>query len=969
MVRSTLAKTTKTGITAIMAGAMLTGSSIAYAQNADPAGDPAASTPAPPVTSAPEAAASSENPVDPLYGNINPFYGNISPFWGTINPFYGNIEPFWGTINPFYGNITPFWGTINPFTQDANSVAPAWGTIQPFWESVGQRWNTASTKMDRGQFWSAAQDLKAIAAESESIWGDAVTSATGQSFADAFLNPLYAKYGIDPNQHGSLASLSEGDRAQFFMDWFDGLMNFSGTDRVDHWMHTANWAPSITQQQGSGEHTVIGILDANISGDIDLEDNIIAQTGFKSNVSGHGIGVASLIVAAHDGAGVMGIAPNAKVALHNPFDHTGTTNWNDVRNGINALKVRGASVINMSLGAPGYTFAPEWVDVFGHVSTEWHRDNTAYVLAAGNDGVTQTQDVEWGSAQGTNFLVVGSVAPDGNISTFSNRPGEACLLVNGSCNGGDYLKNNFVVAPGELLLVSDGQGGTVRRTGTSFAAPLVSGAIALLHDRWPWLANNPETSIEIIKRSAQDLGEEGVDGVYGHGLLDITASQSPLDFGSNLRFFEERNGSYVEHSAASLQAAGIQSTWETDEVHFVLYEYVGTSVRDFAVPLSSLVSGSMTTYYGAQQQYQNFLTQGLTDFISGGNSGSGNDSGGLLGFTDVAQYTTPDRGGWQMSIAAASPAAYLTGETGDVPHSAIRAAAPGSKLGFTAGHGYGAMALTSEGGFGLSTDYATDGGVNPLLALASGGSFFATDYSLSKATKVSLGYTSRDEAAIDNPVYRDTSRLALLGRENYKAGAMNLRVTHQASKNVSLSVNYTRLREDNALLAVQGENGLLRDGSNSETLTFSGTAQLPEKITVSASATAGRTKTAGSDQILSTSNGGVMTSAFALTATKNSVLGSRDRLRLSVSQPMHIERGELQLASAEIVDRATGEIGTVNRSFGIDQNKRLITGEMIYAAPLAGDAGEVSFFGRATMGDETDERSGIVAGARLSLQF
>ena len=41
---------------------------------------------------------------------------------------------------------------------------------------------------------------------------------------------------------------------------------------------------------------------------------------------------------------------------------------------------------------------------------------------------------------------------------------------------------------------------------TSFAAPLVSGTIALIHDRWPWLGKHPKASIDIVLKSAIDLG-------------------------------------------------------------------------------------------------------------------------------------------------------------------------------------------------------------------------------------------------------------------------------------------------------------------------------------------------------------------------------------------------------------------------------------------------------------------------------
>ena len=67
--------------------------------------------------------------------------------------------------------------------------------------------------------------------------------------------------------------------------------------------------------------------------------------------------------------------------------------------------------------------------------------------------------------------------------------------------------NRFIVAPGELILVSDGKGGVTRMSGTSFSAPLVAGAIALIHDRWPWLKKYPRDVAKILLESATDLGE------------------------------------------------------------------------------------------------------------------------------------------------------------------------------------------------------------------------------------------------------------------------------------------------------------------------------------------------------------------------------------------------------------------------------------------------------------------------------
>lgn len=903
-------------------------------------------------------------PVEPRYGNINPFYGNISPFWGNISPFYGNISPFWGNINPFYGNvspfygnISPFWGNINPFTRSSNRFAPAWGNIQPFWESVGATIAETTVAWDAGAYTEVAAGLRGIVAQSEATWGAAVAAATGRGFDAGFAAPLLAKFGIDLEDPATLATLTPAQRGEFFLAWYDGLMAFSGRDRADHWMVTANWTPALTQQQGKGADTIVGILDSNLDPVSDLSKRVIRSTGYTDEGDGHGAGVAGLIVAAHDGKGVMGIAPRAGVALHNPFDETGTAGWKDVRRGILALKSSNASIINASLGEAGTVLPASWNSIFGYATIASRKQDTVYVIAAGNEALTQTADIEWSAAKGTHFLLVGSVDPAGAISSFSNRPGEACLLDQGVCGEGGKLMNRFITAPGELILVSDGMGGTVRRSGTSFAAPLVSGAIALLHDRWPWLAKDPAASVEIILRSARDAGAPGVDPVYGVGLLDITASQSPLDF-NNLTFYKVRNGIATRIPVARLRAKGVRAAWEANGVYFALFEKVGRSYRDFLVPVSSQLSGRVMSPFGSREEFQHFLTGRLTDFINGNDGGQ---------FTDVASYTSPDRGGWRMSVASQDPAAFLTGRSGQVPHSAMRAAAPGGGFAISAGYGAGAMALAGQRGFGMISDFAGDGGVNPLLTLASGGGFFASEFALAGRTRVSVGFTERRLAAADDLARTPLERSFALG-EDRRANALNLRLDHDFATGTGLSLSYTLLREGDALLAVQARNGLLEGGSHSEALTLGAVAELGSGLSLAASASAGRTRTSGDGQLV-TSGAGVLTSAFAVSATKNGVLGSQDRLRLSFTQPLHVESGRLTLNAAGITDRATGEVGLVASEFAIAGENRVHTGELLYAAPLQDGRGELSLFGRATFGAASDYRTGFAGGLRVRLEM
>ena len=104
------------------------------------------------------------------------------------------------------------------------------------------------------------------------------------------------------------------------------------------------------------------------------------------------------------------------------------------------------------------------------------------------------------------------VATDDNdrIADFSNGCGAAkywCLAAPGvGIWSASVLKINAVSS----------------RFGTSFAAPHVSGALALLISRLPQM---PKPVIKaILLATATDLGESGVDDVYGHGLVNVEAA-------------------------------------------------------------------------------------------------------------------------------------------------------------------------------------------------------------------------------------------------------------------------------------------------------------------------------------------------------------------------------------------------------------------------------------------------------------
>ncbi|MCP4580039.1 MAG: S8 family serine peptidase, partial [candidate division Zixibacteria bacterium] len=104
-----------------------------------------------------------------------------------------------------------------------------------------------------------------------------------------------------------------------------------------------------------------------------------------------------------------------------------------------------------------------------------------------------------------------------------------------------------VVAPGILVRSSIPGGGYQLGSGTSMSCPHVAGAIALLRQY------NPEASIDTIKwalmQSAVDLGIEGEDNAYGHGLINVRAAlnympppDDPFIYVSNHESFDPLDG-------------------------------------------------------------------------------------------------------------------------------------------------------------------------------------------------------------------------------------------------------------------------------------------------------------------------------------------------------------------------------------------------------------------------------------------
>jgi len=885
-------------------------------------------------------------------------------------------------------SITPFWGTIKPYTGaiSGSKLDEYWLAAGPAYTSTLTNWNKISATAPSSAYGGIATNLSDMVKKAGEYWTAAVVpKGTSGTFKTVFADPLMAKYGIDPSKPATLAALTPTQRAMFFVDWYDGLMNYTGTDHIDHWMALSNWSPSLTQIEGSGSNTTIGLLDFTVVGDKTVQQNIISFDGISNFSNGHGAAVASLMVGAHDGKGVMGIAPRAKVIAYNPFDDTGTAGWGDITDGIIKLTkdtsaYKGASIVNASLGEASYAFSPGWNDVFSLDDVSKVAANKLFVFAAGNNGAVQTKDVTWNFATNPNFLIVGSVQADGKtVSNFNNQPGAACLVASGgTCQTGNRLMDHYLVAPGELILVSDDKGGVTRQTGTSLAAPLVSGAVALLHDRWPWLANYPKESADIILKSAKDLGAPGVDAVFGAGLLDVTASQSPLDFGKSVFYSAGLDKNRVLVQGASVPIASVIANRATEKlsesnnlssakgVFYYAFETIGNTKRDFAVPLATRLVGTSysTSSTSSQQRFQDFLIRRLDSWIAAQGTPKSKTGSGFAE-TQTVPVVNPWAADMTLTLA---PRTAVQGfvQSGMDYQSKVHVAGETASLDF--GFGDGAIPLSGMEGFAQASDVeTTKGGMDPLLGLASGGGFANLKFQLSDTVNVSAGMTHKN-------MLRDISgspALAVLGNgaERYEAAAGHIGLNYRLSDGVQLMGAYTHLQEAGAFLGTQSlDRNDFGKGSATHGVTVGVSADLGHDASLALSGTVGKTA-AGSGQNIAVDKSGVTTSAYEAVFTKANLLAKGDVLRMTLSQPMHVEQGRMNVAIVQIVDRQTGEIGVVNHMMDLHQ-ARPFAAEMLYGRPVLRGAGDVSLYGRAdTNPVGSAAKSEFMGGARFRVKF
>ncbi len=279
----------------------------------------------------------------------------------------------------------------------------------------------------------------------------------------------------------------------------------------------------------TGRGVGVGVIDSGIDLQsqefgtrISSASQSVAGNDTIDDEGGHGTAVAFTLAGRRNGAGSQGVAfdatlivlradrPGSCATATKDDESTGCKFGTDaIGRGVDAARVAGAKVVNISLG--GSEMPQSLKDAIGRATAA----GLVVVIAAGNDGSANPDpftNVAGEAVARNQVIIAGSVGAGDAISTFSDRAGTGAA--------------HFLTAVGESVRAPDQTDTAYLWSGTSFAAPQISGAVALLAQAFPNLTG--AQIVDILFRSARDAGAAGVDAVYGNGVLDLTRAFQPL---------------------------------------------------------------------------------------------------------------------------------------------------------------------------------------------------------------------------------------------------------------------------------------------------------------------------------------------------------------------------------------------------------------------------------------------------------
>lgn len=678
----------------------------------------------------------------------------------------------------------------------------------------------------------------------------------------------------------------------------------------------AAWAAGAT-----GLNVTVSVIDTGVnSRHTDLKANLLRgyntvsarTTTDTTDYVGHGTHVTGIIVSNDNNYATVGVAPDAKVLPIRVADSFGNITYSAVDRAVR-LAADYTPIANLSLGgSPGAQAGIQYAVNKGLL----------IVAAAGNEGgsdpIWPARYAKESWAMGR-IIAVGAVDANNVMPYWSNRAGDT--------------RNFYLVAPGVDIISTYGSG-YAYMSGTSMASPHVAGVAALVKSYWPSL--KAEQIASILFQSATDLGDPGVDAVYGWGLVNAERAMQPL---GNLTLTSSGGTTYTTQSVGLKLPKGAATASSLAPIRTISTDSFG---RGFAIDLAQ----------GLRSDPAPSLESAINDF---GRRHALVDK--VL--PDGSRYTVSLA---QTVIAPLTPLAQFENRARKESlggFSYVARAGEGKEWA-VGGNGYAHHFFSAASELTEARDAAS---ANPVFGLVPGHNHAGFGLALDGGWKLKAGLLTT--AAASAFAEQESPGAAPL------KSALALASLTRVRKDSALSISVGQLAEDEALLGSRSGAGLHIDGApRTRFASLEGAWKLGQGWAAHASYTAAFTPAHdnGSESLIAGSTG-LRSDAFGVGLTRAGIWSRGDRLGLTLSQPLRLRDGGLQFNLPQAQDE-NGALVFGRQTVSLAPRGHERRAEINYSTPLSSLASLSGFFMlRSQPGHDANAPDDVALGLRWSKRF
>ena len=692
-----------------------------------------------------------------------------------------------------------------------------------------------------------------------------------------------------------------------------------------------------------GQGTLISIVDSGVEEHFDLDiasSFALVGTPFDDPAP-HGTHVAGVAAARKNGRGVHGVAFNARIVSHKiaPPDFSNANQLEE--EGVIAVAIGSSAGIERSYrledGSLLDTNPDGEADIINMSFTT--TDASGQVLDAMRRAASRGKIMT--IALG-NEALVRPVAPPAIYVTDPQMSGHAiavgALDVTGTTDA-DFsnlcgnVRQFCLFAPGEQITSTVPGDRFAALSGTSFAAPHVAGAAAVLRSAFP--NRSPRQIVNRILTTADDLGEPGIDDRFGHGRLNLERALNPVGFAS-VPMSAEVDGAGIGLAGTSIALPG----WaRAGELSAALAEVLVHDSQQFpfTADLGSVVRRKasetrLDSFIGKTDREAGEIRAGEVLSLALAHSSSFEEIAGTRHLDRLQENGTIDAYelGWRLSDGVGLNI--------------------GRGWGLLSGHRREALALAGSDlsilGEALSP-FGRLAGVDDVLKL-----------------DAELGAATRLEVAIGQGDMRDGD---MQGGGQSRIGSMTL--TRRLGDRLALSTTLGMLEEDETALggrALGSAGGL---GAETRFVDVTATAGLSEDLAVFGSYTSGWTERADADPGLIRGMALGRSDAYAIGISLSDLLG-QDRLALSLAQPLRPTSASMSLMVPTGED-GRGGVVRERREVDLSPDGRERMLQLVYQRQLeeVDMTLSVGAFARMEPDHDADARTEAGAGMRVGYRF